>query len=421
MSKGYRWWLLFVLLLVCLMNYADRSVVGAVAEPLRREFHLTDLQLGILSGFSFALLYSVMGIPLARLAERRSRIHIIAAATLVWSVMTSLCGIASGYTQLLLMRVGVGVGEAGFMAPATSLLGDHFRREERALATSIMMLGVPFGALLGAMSGGIIAQSMGWRWAFILTGIPGVLIGLLVVATLREPVRGHSGEQAETQAPSLGVVARQCFSSAVFRHVVMGGTLGGFGLHGLGQFLGVYFTRVHALSYSAAGTLYGMQTFASVAGGLLVGGSLANRLGRRDPRWYALIPAIGMFGSVPLYLLGFEARSLAVSVALIIAAGISLLLHYGPGFAIVQNLATPRTRASSVALYMVFVNAVAMGLGAPLIGFLSDLFGRAAGPAVGLRHALMASTVFYAWGGVHYLLARRGMEAPQRTLQPAAA
>jgi MFS family permease len=424
-SAGYRRWLLFVTLLVCLINYADRSVVGAVAEPLRRELGLTDLQLGLLSGLSFALLYSVLGIPFARLAERRSRVRIIAAATFAWSVMTVLCGTAANYVQLLLMRVGVGVGEAGFMAPATSLLGDHYRKDQRAFATSIMMLGVPFGALIGAMSGGIIAQSLGWRWAFVIMGVPGIFIALLVLMTLREPTRGTIEGNEDTDVPPLRVVARQCFSSSTFRHVLMGGMLGGFGLHGLGQFLGVYFVRVHELPYSTAGMLYGLQTFASVGGGLLLGGFLANRLGKRDLRWYSLIPAIGMFASVPLYIAAFRASDLTLAVLLIVAAGISLVLHYGPGLAIVQNLATPRTRASTIALYMLFVNAVSMGLGAPLIGFLSDFFaGQVAqtlgsaicapgvpcpqAQGVGLRYALMASTVFYAWGGLHYLLAQRG-------------
>ena len=415
-GKGYRRWLLFVLLCVCFINYADRSVVGAIAEPLRREFHLNDLQLGLLQGISFALLYSVLGIPVARLAEQHSRVRIIALATLVWSAMTALCATASSYLMLLAVRVGVGVGEAGFMSPATSLLGDHYDRQERSLATSIMMLGVPFGALVGALLGGRIAQSMGWRWAFIVMGVPGLVIAALVFLTLREPARGRTGETVEATAPSLTAVARQCWSQPAFRHVVMGGTLGGFGLHGLGQFLGVYFTRVHGLSYAAAGALYGAQTFLSVAGGLLIGGGLTHRLGREDARWYALIPAIGMFGSVPLYLAGFQARGLAASATLIILAGVSLVMHYGSGVAIVQNLATPRTRASCVAFYLLFVNVVAMGLGPPLIGWLSDLFAaRITGPgatAEGLTLALMTSTVLYAWGGVHYLLARRGLEQP---------
>jgi MFS family permease len=205
---------------------------------------------------------------------------------------------------------------------------------------------------------------------------------------------------------------------------VMGGMLAGFGLHGLGQFLGVYLVRVHELPVSSAGAFYGMQTFASVGGGLLVGGFLANRLGKRDLRWYSLIPAIGCFLCVPIYIAAFRAEGLSAFLILIISAGISLVLHYGPGMAIVQNLATPRSRASTIALYQLFVNILSMGLGAPLIGFMSDVFaGQVAaslGPAVcapdvacpiaqatGLRYAMMASTVFYAWAGVHYLLAQR--------------
>lgn len=399
-SVAYKRWLLFVLLLVCLVNYADRSVVASVAEPMRRELGLTDLQIGLLSGLSFALLYSVLGIPFARLAERYNRVGIIAAATFVWSLMTVLCGTATGYSQLLLMRVGVGVGEAGFVGPATSILGDHFRRDQRALASSLMMLGVPFGALIGAMSGGMVAQSLGWRWAFVIMGAPGVIVALLVALTLREPSRGTVEEQEEGEVPPLHVVARKCFSNPTFRHVLMGGILGGFGLHGLGQFLAVYFVRVHHLSYREAGMIYGLQAFASIGGGLLAGGYLANHLGRRSLRWYSLIPAIGMFGSVPLYLLAFHSTDLTVAAILIVLAGTSLLLHYGPSLAIVQNLATPRTRASTIALYSLFVNAVALGLGAPLIGFLSDYF-------ASLRYALMASTVLYAWGGVHYVLAQR--------------
>lgn len=423
-AAGSRRWLLFVLFLVCLINYADRNVVGAVAEPLRRELGLNNLQLGLLSGLSFALLYSLLGIPVARFAERFNRIRIIAVATFVWSLMTVLCGAAANYAQLLIMRVGVGVGEAGFMAPANSLVGDHYPKERRAFASSMMMLGVPFGALIGAMSGGIIAQSLGWRWAFVIMGIPGILIALLVWATLKEPPRGTMDASVGTDVPPLRAVARQCFTNRTFVHVLMGGLLGGFGLHGLGQFLGVYFVRVHGLPYSTAGMLYGLQTFASVGGGLLIGGFLANRLGRRSLRWNSLVPAIGMFLCVPLYILAFRASDLTLAVVLIVSAGTCLVLHYGPSLAIIQNLATPRTRASTIALYMLCVNIVSMGLGAPLIGFLNDVFAAqvaaSLGPeicassecpqaqGVGLQYALMASTVFYAWGAVHYLLAQRG-------------
>ncbi|WP_114953335.1 spinster family MFS transporter [Sphingosinicella terrae] len=437
-SRGYRGWLLTVLLIVCLINYADRSVVGAVAEPLRRDLGLNDLQLGLLQGLSFALLYSVLGIPFARLAERRSRVNILAAATVVWSAATMVCGAAANFAQLLVMRIMVGVGEAGFMAPATSLLGDHFTRDRRAFATSIVMLGVPFGALVGAMAGGIIAQSIGWRWAFVIMGAPGLLIALLVRLTLREPPRGHAEAETADSVPPLRDVARQVFADPVFRHVLAGGTLAGFGLHGLGQFLGVYFARVHGLPLSLAGMIYGLVTFVSVGGGLLIGGALADRLGRRDLRWYARIPAIGLFLAAPLYVAAFTTTGLSLNIVLIVAAGVCLLLHYGPGLAIVQNLATARTRASTIAIYMLVVNAIALALAPTLIGWLSDIFagielqGRpglvcAAGSAeaacievagIGLRHAFIASTPLYLWAGIHYWLAVR---ASRPAAEPAAA
>lgn len=416
-SRGYRAWLLFVLMLVCLVNYADRSVIGSVAEPLRREFGLSDLQLGLLQGLSFALLYSLLGVPFARLAERRSRVRILAAATFAWSALTVACGAAANYWQMLLVRVGVGVGEAGFMAPASSLLGDHFPRSRRAFATSVMMLGVPFGALIGATVGGYIAQSIGWRWAFLALGAPGVLVAALVLFTLREPLRGRHEQQAQQDVPPLGDVARQCLGDPVFRHVAMGGMLAGFGLHGLGQFLGVYLVRSYGLPYGMAGMIYGLIAAFTITLGLLVGGSLADRFGRRDLRWYTRIPAMGTVLSAPLYLLAFSSQQLAVSVGFLLAAGSCLLLHFGPGVATVQNLATARTRASMIAIYQLVVNVVSMGLGTPLIGWLSDRFAAQAlaqggitlqqAQALGLRHALMASTVFYVWAGLHYWLASR--------------
>jgi predicted MFS family arabinose efflux permease len=413
-SKAYQRWLLFVLMLVCTINYADRSVVASVAEPLRRDFGINDFQLGLLQGLSFALLYSILGIPFARLAERRNRVRIVAAATFVWSFMTVFCGAAANYLQMLIMRVGVGVGEAGFMSPASSLLGDHFPRQRRAFATSIMMLGVPVGALIGAASGGFIAQSLGWRWAFVIMGVPGIFIALLVWLTLREPPRGHIEGETQHDVPSMRTVARQCMSNAVFRHVVIGGVLGGFGLHGVGQFLGVYFIRAYDLQFGLAGMLYGLVAFVNVGSGLLISGLVTDRLGRTNLKWNSWVPAIGMLLSAPLYLLAFTAQSLPVTIALLCAGGASLVLHYGPSLATIQNLATSRTRASTIALYQLIVSAVSMGLGTPLIGFISDVYAARMAPelgtqasALGLRYALMTSTLLFIWGSVHYLFAAR--------------
>ncbi|MEO6380069.1 MAG: MFS transporter, partial [Caulobacteraceae bacterium] len=169
-------WLLFVLFLVCLFNYADRTVVASIAGPLRQDLGLTDFHIGLLQGLSFALLYCLLGLPFARLAERRSRVKILACAVTAWSLATVGCGAAGSFPQLMLARTGVGIGEAGFMGPAQSLLGDYFPAKKRAMATSWMMMGVPVGALIGATAGGFIAQSWGWRWAFVAMGLPGLLV-----------------------------------------------------------------------------------------------------------------------------------------------------------------------------------------------------------------------------------------------------
>lgn len=425
-SRGYRNWLLFVLLLVCLVNYADRSVVASVAEPLRQDLGLNDTQLGLLQGLSFALLYSVLGIPFARLAERWSRVNILAACTVAWSVMTVLCGAAANFAQMLLARVGVGVGEAGFTGPANSLLGDHFPPDRRAFAISVMMLGVPIGALIGASTGGLIADSFGWRWAFVIMGVPGIFVAALVKWSLREPARGASGEAAESEVPGLGAVAASLFRRKLFLLVLAGGTLGGFGLHGLGQFLGVYFARVHALSFGQAGVIYGLVTAVSLTIGLLLSGFAADRLGKRDLAWYAWVPAIGLALSVPLYLAAFQAEALTTAIPLLVLAGIALLAHFGPAMATLQNLSTPRTRASTVALYSLVVNILATGLAPVIVGAVSDFFAQgliasaglncppgtidAACTALrgdGLRMALSCSTVFYALGALCFWLAGR--------------
>jgi MFS family permease len=425
-SRGYRHWLLLVLLLVCLVNYADRSVVASIAEPLRRDLGLSDTQLGLLQGLSFALLYSFLGVPFARLAERWSRINILALCTIAWSVMTVLCGAAANFAQMLLARVGVGIGEAGFTGPANSLLGDYFPPERRAFAISIMMLGVPVGALIGASTGGLIADSLGWRWAFVIMGVPGVLVAALVKWTLREPVRGGAGEVASDDVPSLGSVATGLFRRKLFLLVLAGGTFGGFGLHGLGQFLGVYFARVHALSFGQAGVIYGLVTFVSLTVGLLVSGFAADRLGKRDLAWYSWVPAIGLALSVPLYLAAFQAETLGTAIPLLVLAGIALLAHFGPAMATLQNLSTPRTRASTVALYTLVVSILATGLAPVIVGAASDVFARSLMAAAGidcpadnlsaacialrgdgLRTALSCSTVFYAASALCFWLAGR--------------
>ena len=425
-GRGYRAWLLFVLFLVCLLNYADRTVVASIAGSLRAELHLNDLQLGLLQGMSFALLYCLLGIPFARLSERHSRVKILAGATAVWSLMTMVCGAVNSFPNLLLARLGVGVGEAGFMGPAASLIGDHFPRSRRTMANSFMMMGVPFGALIGASSGGLIAQTLGWRWAFVIMGAPGLLVALLVL-TLRDPERGAMDQEQDAETPSLRAVAANLFRSKTFLHVTAGGTLAGFGMQGLGAFLPLYYARVHGMAPAAAGLSTGVIAFLNVSGGLAFSGWLASWGARRDMRWLAWIPAVGSVASTGFYIAAFNATALVPSLALLAVAGIVLMSYFSPGLAMVQNLAGARSRASSIAIYSLIVNLVGLGVGPVLIGYASDRFAQAAygGPlpesckalaadlacrtalGTGLRHALMLMTCLFVWAGVHYYLAGR--------------
>ncbi len=190
LSPAYRGLFLFSMFLVCAFNFADRAVFAVLAQSIKVDLQLTDLQIGLLQGFSFALLYAGLGIPFGRLAERRSRLKIVVWAAAAWSAATALCGAAQNFTQLMLARIGVGMGEAGFMGPTSSLVADHFPAKRRASAMSLIMLGTPAGTFLGALIAGWVAQEHDWRWGFYVLGLPGIVTALVVYLILREPPRG---------------------------------------------------------------------------------------------------------------------------------------------------------------------------------------------------------------------------------------
>ena len=312
------------------------------------------------------------------------------------------------------------------MGPASSLIGDHFPRGKRAMANSFMMMGVPFGALIGAVSGGVIAQSIGWRWAFVIMGAPGLLVVLLVL-TLRDPERGVMDQEQDFETPSLKAVATSLFRNKTFLHVTAGGTLAGFAMQGFGAFLPLYYARVHGMAPAAAGLSSGLIAFLNVAGGLTLSGWLASWGAKRDMRWYAWIPAVGSVASSGIYIAAFNVTGLVPSLGLLVIAGIVLMSYFGPGLAMVQNLAGSRSRASAIAIYSLIVNIVGLGFGPVLIGYASDRFAQAAygGPLPetckalvmdiacrtalgdGLRQALTLMSGLLVWAGLHYYLAGR--------------
>lgn len=437
LTTRYRVWLVAVLLLLNTLNFADRAILSVLAQPIKEDLQLTDAQLGMLQGLGFAILYSLLGLPLGWLAERVSRKNLIAACVAVWSCMTAACGLAGSFFSLLLGRIGVGVGEAGFQPPMASLVSDHFRAHRRGTVMSIILLGSPLGFLLGQSVGGWVASEWGWRTAFFALGVPGVLLGAVAWLTLREPPRGLAEGRVYTDAPpTLRATVAALWAKPTFRHLLAGFVVAGFAMNAIAQFVLPFYLRSFGLPLATVGVLFGVVAFSSNGLGMLLGGMGLDRLSRRDARWPLWGPAITLTLAAPLYFGAFSSTAVATSFAFIWFANLALATHLAPSLASVQNVTDPRMRALATALVWLVLGLLGTGLGPTLLGFASDFFaaraygigdflascpgGRApmgadaaaqaacrAASTQGLRSALLCATVFFLWAAVHFLLASR--------------
>jgi MFS family permease len=437
LSRRYKVWLVFVLFLVSVFNYADRAILSVLAQPIKEDLKLTDTDLGMLQGLAFAILYSVLGVPLGWLAERVSRKGVIAACIAAWSFMTAACGLAGSFLTLLLGRIGVGIGEAGFQPPVSSLISDHFKADRRGSILAILALGSPFGFLVGQSVGGWIAAEWNWRAAFFALGVPGLLAALLVAFTLREPPRGLAeGHMSKAEAPSLLAVLRHVWALRTFRHLLFAWCITGVAFNGVAQFVLPFYLRSFGLPLAVAGALFGAVAFTSNGMGMLLGGFGFDWLSRRDARWSLWGPGAAVLLATPLYFGAFVSAHVGVSMGFIWFANLVLASYFAPSQATFQNLVGPRMRASTTALVFVALGLVGAGFGPTLLGMASDFFasqsfgahdfiascpgGRAAAGAAdtlaracqaasteGLRRALIAVLVFFVWGTVHYVLAAR--------------
>ena len=380
LSAAYRRRFVVILLLVAVMNFADRAVFSVLSPLIRAELHLSDTQIGLLQGLSFALLYSLLGIPIGRLAERHSRIRIIAIATAVWSAATAFSGLAGNYLQMALARISVGMGEAGFTAPTSSLVSDHFPRERRASGMSMIMLGLPLGSMLGAIIAGQIAQHWGWRAAFFAFGIPGILIAILTWFGLTEPPRGlaDGGRSGPRQIPPFSAVLRHLFSVPSMRWIIVGGAICAIGIQGVSQFMTLFLVRNFNLPISTAGAMFGIISGASLSVGLLTGAFGTDRASRSDVRWWVIGPAIALLVTPVLFILAFNSSVLPLVVALLAAGCFGAMIHYGPTVGLVQNLTPVNMRASAAAVFAMLYSLVGSGIGPTLVGFISDRAGAAA-------------------------------------------
>lgn len=375
LSPGYQRLFIAMSCLVAIFNFADRAVLAVLAQPIKAELGLSDFQLGILQGVAFALLYAVFGLPIGRLAERVSRVRIIAVAVIFWSAMTLACGLVANFIHLLICRVGVGVGEAGSQPATSSLVSDLFPRERRASIMSLILLGSPAGTFLGALIGSWVAGHWGWRVAFFALGIPGVLVGIAVLLLLREPRRGliDNAPVRQTPPPDFRAFLREVGRKRGLMLIILGGALAGFGMTAISQFLAVFLARMYQLPVQQAGSLYGTISAVSLTIGLIGGSFGTDWLSRRgDRRWPAWGAAAGLFLSPILYWIAFSAQSMLLGSALLIVSGSTLLVFYGPTLGMIQNMLEPRMRATGAALFAILYTIFGSGLGPVCVGWLSD-------------------------------------------------
>lgn len=411
-SKKYRTYVLGVLVVVYMFNFLDRQIVTILAEPIKNELGLSDTQIGLMTGLAFALFYTILGIPIARLADRANRVNVITAALVVWSGMTALCGLAQNFAQILAARIGVGVGEAGCSPPAHSLIADYYPPSERASALSIYSLGISMGSLLGLLAGGWVAEFYGWRTAFLVVGIPGVLLAVVLKLTVMEPIRGMSdpsGAGKQPQPPLLPTI-KTLLSNKTILHIAMGGALTSFVGYGLGQWLPAFFIRLHSMGLAETATYYGLVNGIASMAGTFLGGTLADRWGKKDKRIYVWLPGVGVLISFPFYFAALVVGDWRIAIAILLVPSFLNSLWLGPAFGTVQNLAPQPMRALASAILLFILNIIGLGLGPFLVGVLSDLFAPSFGEE-SLRYAIIVATAAYFWAGAHFMMAGRTIVA----------
>lgn len=420
LRDGYKRYALGLLVVVYVFNFIDRTILSILLEPIKAEFELSDTQLGFLSGLAFALFYTFLGIPIARWADRGVRRSIIALAVFTWSGMTALTGFATSFTMLLAARIGVGIGEAGCSPPAHSLLSDYFPAERRATALGTYALGIPIGGGIGYLAGGWLAEWFDWRTAFVVVGLPGILLAGVVQLTLREPIRG--AYDASTTPPardpsadtSLAGVLRFMGSLRSFRHMALGAAMHSFYGYGAGAFNPAFFVRSHGLSVGEIGTWLAAIGFTGGVLGVYLGGYLSDRIASRDVRWYMWLPAASTAIYVPFAFALYLWPTPHVALGLALPGAVLGGMYLGPTFAMTQTLVRPEMRALASAILLFIINLVGLGFGPQGVGALSDLLHGSFG-VESLRYALLITVVTFAlWSVLHYALAARTLREDLR-------
>jgi len=401
-SNAVRNYALSVLVVVYTFNFIDRQILSILMEAIKLDLGLSDKALGFLAGFAFALFYAVLGIPIAMWADRGNRRNVISLAIAIWSLMTALSGFAQNFTHLALARIGVGIGEAGCTPPAHSMISDYYPPKQRATALGIYALGIPLGIMFGMFVGGWINDQFGWRRAFFVVGIPGLLLALIVRLTVREPPRGHSENRlAEDNHPPFMETLRFLLRRPAFIHIAIGGALAAFVGYGVVSWFPTFLIRTHGMATTEVGLWLGLIIGIPGGAGIFLGGYLADKFGERDPRWYLWIVAVTALISLPFgaatYLLSNVYWALAVFCVPILLSN----FWQATTMAQTQSLVRLRMRGVASAILLFIINMIGLGAGPWAVGALSDALAPRYG-ADSLRWSLMIFGALGFWVAYHY-------------------
>lgn len=396
---------LALLLLAYVFNFLDRQILSILKIPIKAELGLTDTQLGLMGGIAFASVYSTLAIPFARYADRGRRVKVIAVSVAVWSGFTALCGATLNFWQLFLARMGVGVGEAGGVAPSYALIADYFPPERRARALAIFSLGIPIGSALGLYFGGWIATALNWRWAFGLIGLAGIPVAVAIWRFIPEPTRGSlDAIEADTGEPGFLEVIALLLTKPSFWLLSFGVASASICGYGLGFWLPSYFNASLGLPLDELGAYFGSIVLVGGMLGIYLGGWLGDRLGGARPGAYALIPGVAFLLTAPLYVLAMFNQSLSLGLVLFTLPYMLSLAWLGPVVNAVQNLVPPAMRATASASMLLINNLIGIGFGTFIFGYVSDRLQPTYGDE-SLRYAILYGLGFYLVAGALMLAA----------------
>ena len=405
-NTSYQYYVLVVLVIGYIFNTMDRSVLGILLQPIKDELHVSDAALGWLTGPAFAFFYSVLGIPIARLADRWSRVNVLAISIAIWTAATAACGAAYNYLSLFIFRCTTGIGEAGGSPPSHSLISDYFAGSRRATALAVYAMAVPFGTAIGSFVSGHSNVSFGWRWTFFIVGAPGLLVALLAWLTIKEPPRGYSDKgKAKLDTPAFLDVFRFLLTRKSFVHMSVAAAAHSVMWYAGSNWNPSFFVRAHGMNTGVAGNY--LASFALIGAiGTFAGGFLADRLSVRygDRRWYMWVPAIACLTMVPFQFFAYLSPQLSVVVPTFTVMVVLASMFFGPSFAMGQSLATVRMRAMSASVLLFIQNIIGLTAGPWLVGQISNHLGN---NGTSLRYAMVIVGVSNIWAAFHYYMGSR--------------